>query len=213
VSSRIDELAQLPELEQGRRYGDLRPEFDKAVFSYFGLTDEERALVLETVEILMPSIRPRSFKSLDTPAQHPADVTDFHTYARALAQSLTTWRARTRGRGRFRVSIVANDPRRAGPAGIVRVAYAEEPTQAPTVNTDVSDELVLTTLAQLRGAGLRAIPSGDALTLIPDAHIWVDGSLYLVRPLAQRSWTVRQALRDAEHIVRSVQASTPAEVA
>lgn len=115
------------------------------------------------------------------------------------------------------MSVVASDPARAGPSGIVRISYVEQPTGAPKTATEVSDDLVLTTLAQLRSAGLRAIPSGEALTLVPDAHLWIDGSLYLVRPLTRRSWTVRQALRDAEHIVRTVQtraaAAKPAEVA
>jgi hypothetical protein len=42
--------------------------------------------------------------------------------------------------------------------------------------------------------------------LVPDALLWVNGALYLVRPLTRRSWTVRQAMRDAERIVRDVQA-------
>jgi hypothetical protein len=211
------ELAALDELEQGPRFAARRAVLDEAVFSYFGLTSEERTIVAETVEILMPSIRPRSFRSLDTPAQHSADTDDFKTYAEALAQSLTSWRTRSGGRGRFEVSVVASDPARAGPSGIVRIRYAEQPTGAPQVATEVSDDLVLTTLAQLRTAGLRAIPSGEALTLVPDAHVWIEGALYLVRPLTRRSWTVRQALRDAEHIVRTVQArgasAKPAEVA
>ena len=206
VTEHIAELAALDELEQTPRYGALRAVLDEAVFSYFGLTPEERTLVTETVEILMPSIRPRSFRSLDTPAQHAAGANDFKAYAEALAHSLTSWRARTRGRGRFEVSVVASGPARAGPSGIVRVSYAEQPTGAPRVSTEVSDDLVLTTLSRLRNAGLRAIPSGEALSLVPDAHLWIEGSLYLVRPLTQRSWTVRQALRDAEHIVRTVQA-------
>jgi hypothetical protein len=96
-------------------------------------------------------------------------------------------------------------PNRAGPFGIVRIAYVESPTNGPKVDTTIDDELVLTTLDGLRAAGLRTIPAGDALALIPDAHLWIDGALYLVRPLSRRSWTVRQALRDAEHIVRTVQ--------
>ena len=205
VSLHMAALAALPELEQARRFGELRPDLDKAVFSYFGLTADEQVLIRETVDILMPSIRPRSFKSLDTPAQHTAGPEDFAAYARALAEALTSWRTRTHGKGRFRVDVVASDPKRAGPSGIVRVTYAEEPTELPLVDTKVNDDLVLQTLAQLRSAGLRAIPGGDSLTLLPDAHLWVDGFLYLVRPLTQRSWTVRQALRDAEHIVRTVQ--------
>lgn len=217
VAGHMTELAMLDELEQAPRYGSLRAALDEAIFRYFGLTLEERTLVTETVEIFMPSIRPRSFRSLDTPAQHAADPEDFETYADALARSLTSWRTRTHGRGRFEVSVVANDPVRAGPSGIVRISYVDHPTGPPKVATKVSDDLVLTTLEQLRNAGLRAIPSGEAVTLVPDAHLWIDGSLYLVRPLTQRSWTIRQALRDAEHIVRTVQAraaiAKPAEVA
>lgn len=205
VHTHTKAIAALPELEQRRRYEELRSDLDQAVFTYFGLSPEEQTLVRETVEVLMPSIRPRSFKSLDTPAQHKAKSGDFCTYARALAESLTSWRTRTRGRGRFSVDVVAGDPDRAGPSGIVRVTYFEEPTERPVVNAAVDDGLVLQTLAELRNAGLRAISLGDSLTLIPDAHLWINGSLYLVRPLTQRSWTVRQALRDAEHIVRTVQ--------
>lgn len=205
VASKMATIAALPELEQGRRYAELRPNLDQAVFTYFGLTREEQTLVRETVDILMPSIRPRAFKSLDTPAQHTAKPRDFNVYACALAESLTSWRSRTRGKGYFRVDVVASDPERAGPSGIVRITYTERPTGAPVVDTRVNDDLVLQTLARLRVSGLRAIPTGDSLTLVPDAQLWIDRSLYLVRPLTQRSWTVRQALRDAEHIVRTVQ--------
>jgi len=211
VSRHIGEITTLPELEQSRRYDALKSELDSAVFTYFGLTPEEQTLVHETVDILMPSIRPRGFKSLDTPAQLTAGPEDFTVYARSLAESLTTWRSRTRGKGRFQVNVVASDLRRAGPSGIVRITYKETPTGAPVVNTKVNDDLVLQTLNQLRVSGLRAIPMGESLSLVPDAHIWVDQSLYLVRPLSRRNWTVRQALRDAEQIVRTVQSQGAAD--
>lgn len=206
VQIRMTELASLPDLEQVPRYAMLRGELDDAIFAYFGLTTDEQLLVCETVEILMPSVRPRSFKSLDTPAQHRVTAGDFDIYASALAQTLTAWRTKTRGQGRFQVDVVASDPRRAGPSGIVRVSYVQGPAGEPEVSTTINDELVLETLSELRRNGLRAIPSGDFLTLVPDVNVWIDESLYLVRPLGRRSWTRRQALRDAEHIVRSVQA-------
>jgi len=177
VQIRMTELASLADLEQVPRYDTLRGELDDAVFAYFGLTAEEQLLVRETVDILMPSVRPRSFKSLDTPAQHRVVAGDFDIYAMALAEALTAWRAKTRGQGRFRVDVVANDPRRAGPCGIVRVSYIQRPTGKPEVSTKINDELVLATLAELQRVGLRAIPSGDFLTLIPDVHLWIDESL------------------------------------
>ncbi|WP_197485079.1 class I SAM-dependent DNA methyltransferase [Methylomonas koyamae] len=205
VQARMEALSALPDLEQAPRYGELREELDDLVFSYFGLGIQEQKLVRETVGILMPSIRPRSFKSLDTLAQHRTSPKNFDVYANALGEALTAWRTKTHGHGRFHIDVVASDPGRAGPCGIVRVSYDEQTTGRSKVSTQINDELMLATLAELRDAGLRTIPSGDFLTLVPDVHIWIDGALYLVRPLAQRNWTLRQALRDAEHIVRSVQ--------
>lgn len=210
IVGKVDDLTAQAELLQQAHYEEMRGELDKAVFSYFGLTADERTLVSETVEVLMPSIRPRSFKSLDTPAQRIAEEADFLIYADALGKALTDWRDRTGGRGRFHVDVVASDPARAGPSGIVKVSYAEKGRAGTDVAAAVNDELVIETLAALRKSGLRTIPSGDYLTLVPDSHLWIDGSLYLVRPLTQRSWTVRQALRDAEHIVRTVQSSAAA---
>lgn len=205
VIRHVDQLGSQRELQQLAWYESVRGELDAAVFAYFGLTDEEQTLVTETVEVLMPSIRPRSFKSLDTPAQRTAEEKDFKIYATALAAALTAWRDRTGGRGRFHVDVVANDPGRAGPSGIVKISYTENGRAAPSVTAAINDELVIETLDTLRKSGLRTVPSGDYLTLVPNAHLWIDGSLYLVRPLTQRSWTVRQSLRDAEHIVRTVQ--------
>jgi hypothetical protein len=201
----MDMIGTLSDFEQKGRYQQIRPALDEPVFNYFGLSALERALVRETVDVLMPSIRPRSFKSLDTPAQQRANPDNFRTYAETLGDALTSWRERTGGRGRFQVSVAANDPERAGPSGIVRVTYSDDRTEASDVKIEVNDDLVLTTLSELREAGLRTIPAGEVLSLVPDAHIWIDGRLYLVRPLSHRSWTVRQALRDAERIVRSVQ--------
>ena len=206
----VDKLTAEPELLQQARYEGVRATLDTAVFAYFGLTADERTLVSETVEVLMPSIRPRSFKSLDTPAQRTAEEADFRKYADALAKALTEWRDRTGGRGRFHVDVVASDPERAGPSGIVKVSYTEKGCAPPSVAATINDELVIETLAALRKSGLRTIPSGNHLNLVPDAHLWIDGSLYLVRSLTQRSWTVRQALRDAEHIVRTVQSRAAA---
>ncbi|MGO6748001.1 N-6 DNA methylase [Rhizobium ruizarguesonis] len=205
VKAHMAALTALPEFEQGRRYEELRDELDNAVFSYFGLSVEEQMLVRETVAILMPSIRPRSFKSLDTKAQRRAGVDDFTTYAHALADALTAWRQKTGGRGRFHVNVVTGDPNRAGPSGIVRVTYSKDSTSAPEAGSSINDELAIEALAELRSLGLRIIASGDFLALLPDIQIWSDGALYLVRPLTRRSWTVRQATRDAEQIVRGVQ--------
>ena len=205
VSRHMDEIADLPSAQQPTRYQDLRRDLDRLVYTYFGLIREEQALVEETVDVLMPSIRPSSLGSLETPAQRSVRLTDYTTYGNALAQSLTGWRARMGGQGRFRVTVRGSAPGRDGPSGVVRVDYVHNLTAEPEVDALVDDMVVLQILESLRGAGLRRIWSAPMLSLVPDTHIWLDGSLYLVRPATKRNWTIRQALRDAEHIVRLVQ--------
>ena len=205
VSAHMDDIAALPYLQQADRYKELRHELDRLVYAYFGLTPHERTLVQETVDVLMPSIRPRRLANLHTPAQRNARLKDYEAYARALGASLTRWRTKMRGQGRFRVTVKCSEPERDGPSGVVRVEHVRDETADAEIDTGVDDHVVLQTLELLRAAGLRRIRSGTSLILVPDAHIWLDGSLYLVRPATKRSWTVRQALRDAEHIVRLVQ--------
>lgn len=205
VSRYMDEIAKLPCTKQPARYQELRKELDQLVYAYFGLTREEQALVEETVDVLMPSIRPSSLDSLQKPAQRNVGLKDYNAYANALGESLTRWRTRMRGEGHFRITVKGSEPDRDGPSGIVRVDYGRQKTADPEIDAVVDDTVVLQTLSMLRRAGLRRIWSAPSLSLVPDTHIWLDGSLYLVRPATKRNWTLRQALRDAEHIVRLAQ--------
>lgn len=113
---------------------------------------------------------------------------------------------RSGGVGQFSVEVVSSDPARAGPAGIVSIEFRDDKTAAGKSSMQIDDDVVIETLHQLRSLGLSVIPSGEALQLVPDTFIWSQGKLFLVRPLARRNWTVRQALRDAEQIVRDIQA-------
>jgi hypothetical protein len=87
----------------------------------------------------------------------------------------------------------------------VEIKYFESPTAPATSVAEVNDHAVLATLSNLRKLGLAVVSSGDALNLVPDTHIWCDGALFISRPLNKKSWTIRQALRDSERLVRQVQ--------
>ena len=210
VCGHMDKLAELPSDQQPVRYQALRRELDQLVYAYFDLTGEDRALIEETVTLLMPSVRPRSLTALYTPAQQAVESKDYRTFARSLGEALTSWRTRMGGKGCFRVTVNGSKPARAGALGVVRIDLDGGKTTVPKAKVLVDDDLVLQILARLQRAGLRRIWSGLSLSLIPDTHIWIDGSLYLVRPAIKRNWTIRQARRDAEHIVRMVQKSATA---
>ena len=205
VVLRMRYLANVHSFGQDEEYEALREEFDEDVFSFFSLSEKERALVRETINTLLPSIRPRSFSGLSTPAQSRASGKDLDTYGGALSRALAEWRVRMRGQGEFNVSTVANRARRAAALGIVRIEYVPNGQVSPAgIRRTINDEIVQSTLAELRALGLTMVPSGQSLYLLPDIHIWTEEVLYLVRPLTSRLWTQRQAIRDAENIVRAV---------
>ena len=205
VVAKMNEFAQLNSFEQEREYQGSRDELESDVFEYFGISDQDRALVKETVRVLLPSVRPRNFGRLNTRAQERADRREMEIYAGALADALTVWRKRTGGAGAFGVSIAANDKDRAGAVGAVRIEYLPNEEVSRATAARIDDEFVRSTIGRLRRYGLTLVPLGDVLHFAPDVHVWTNEALYLVRPLMRRLWTRRQALRDAEHIVRAVQ--------
>ncbi|MCY4012738.1 MAG: N-6 DNA methylase [Gammaproteobacteria bacterium] len=206
----MDEIAELPLLEQRARYQKLRQELDHLVYAYFDLSSAERDLVRETTTVLLPSIRPASLSALRKGhARRTAHLNDYRAYAKSLLRALTLWRTRMDGEGTFTVTVTGSSNVRDAPCGIVRIDYSPTGTHDPVNQAHIDDDIVHQTLEQLHDAGLRRIQSGPSLSLVPDTHVWLDGSLYLVRPATKRSWTIRQALRDAEHIVRIVQSGTP----
>ena len=158
VSERLDALARLDEITQRRTYETQRDDFDADVFDYFDLSTTERELVRETVEVLMPSIRPRGFASLNTVAQKRPGPVSYERYATALGDALTEWRQRTGGTGRFVIEVITSDPGRAAPIGIVRVTYKPKRTGPPRTAASVDTEAVLATLAELRRQGLTIMP-------------------------------------------------------
>lgn len=179
-------------------------EFDQDVFDYFGLTDEDRIRVRETVDVIVPSIRPRSRKSLYTLSQKPARVTDLETYANALGRELTQWRIKKRGVGQFKISVTYSDLDRSGSFGITKVDLASDYNGAAITEVRRDPQPLPLRLSEhpemmnFAGSTLRQ-PQLD-----PDLFGWESNTMYIVRSTVRRNWTVRQAHRDAERIVRSV---------
>lgn len=207
VSGVMRQLRALGRTERKDQYQELRPAIDELVFDYFKLTSRERRLVEEAVAVLLPSVRPRSFKSLDTPAQRRARAGDLRRYATTLAAALDEWRDALGGKGHFEVNVCAAPPARTGALGAVRVSVSPGRAQAAQAEVRIEDAAVAGALKELREQAMSPQTVADVLQLSPDTLIWTAKSVYLVRPLARRAWMERAALRDAERIVREVHAS------
>jgi len=95
IQSRMKILRARPQLEQAHHYNAMRHELDEAVFDYFGITANERVLIRETVEVLMPAIRPSSLKQVEMLARRRPSQDEVAMYARTLGDALTAWREKT----------------------------------------------------------------------------------------------------------------------
>lgn len=210
VARRTRELEKVPSLEQPSTYAAMRSELDRMVYRYFGLSPMEMRLVDETVEVLLPSVRPRSYSSLRTPAQGRTRQTHLKSYARTLAEGLADWRHRLKGQGAFNVDVVAMDPSQIGPIGVVRVVFNPKAARDAS-SVQIDDSAVHATLQEMRRSDLLPAKRGELMQFGADTFVWTDRALYVVRPLIRRCWLDRSALRDAERIVEMVQRGASAQ--
>ena len=182
----------------------ITPRLNEIVFDYFGLSHRERDIVTETVALIGPSIRPRSYKSLDTPLQSPATKTDIEDYAQLLQYELESWTQKLGGFGCFSVEAKLMSPQDVGAIGSIKIKFDPECRQRD-FSVEQNDLAVVAVVAQLQAEGFIDTALGESFTSLAGNFVWTDDSLYIIKPLMQRFWLKRCALKDASRIVGDVQ--------
>ena len=196
-------LEAAPELGRVSLWEEQRPRVQQLIEAYFELDDEARAIVHETVEVIVPSTRPYGLSRVFEIASQRVSVDRAHTYARALRAELEVWRDTHDGRGEFEIETLLTDADRAGPFGVVRVSLRSERVAAPVARR--TDEAVYAVLHELNQRKLLPLSVRESVYFVPDTVIHAGDTLYLITPQTERLWLRRQALRDAATIVRFVQ--------
>lgn len=187
-------------------FSSVRDGLNDLVFDYFELTDAEKLLVQETVTEIVPSIKPRGFSSLYTKLQQRTDSTQMASYAAALELELLDWQRELDGKGGLAVEVVAMDSHNAGAFGVVRVDLRSGNEKAKILE---DNQAVKKVLDELRNRQLLPMSVTEDMYFSPDAIIWTDRSLYLIRPLIRRFWLRHTAVRDARSIVLSIHEASP----
>ncbi|UQV18968.1 hypothetical protein MU852_03625 [Brevundimonas albigilva] len=93
---------------------------DEIIFDYFGLSQQERAVVRDMVELVAESLQPTSYDELLTPLQHVATFEDMPVYIRQLDATLAAWAGD--GRGRASAQVIDKHGDRT-PLDIVHVSF------------------------------------------------------------------------------------------
>ena len=166
---------------------DLLSRLDGLCYRYFGLGEEEIALVEDAVDNVIPSVQPHRGASVDL--WRSADRSDRESYASTLTSSLAPW---------FDENAAVNVVLEAGNGDLALlrlrlVDRAGSELYHEEEGRDVGEAL------QRLGEQLDVRLPGN-FHLVPDFRLFAGDSLYLVKPLRRRFWLRSAAIADADAV-------------
>ena len=164
---------------------DVFDELDRHCYAYFGLGEEEIALVEDAVDEVIPSIQPHPGASIDL--CRPASQTDREVYTSTLVASMSDWFDKT-------VAINAVLEARNDDLALLHLQLVDAGSGAPYKEQDgrAVGEAIGRLCAQMQ------VPLPGNFQLVPDFRFFTGKSLRLVKPLQRRFWLRSAAIADAD---------------
>ena len=182
-------------------YAQIKRQIDDLIYEYFGLSANEVALVAEANEVLVPSVRPRGYKSINTTVFKAVDAEYLKAYVRTLGSELDAWKAHLGGKGELIVKawMVGTSVGRA-----TAVAVTLAPTKSARFDELKLEGWISKVMRGLSSQGLFPAQRSETVVFLPDVTIQAPGAFLLVRPSFRRMWLKRSAMRDARAIVERI---------
>jgi hypothetical protein len=171
---------------------DAKRQIDPLIFEYFEASDLERILIEDTIKVYEPSSTPSNIY-IDIPTTQDVSGPTRKSYCEMLCTTLNDFSSK----GKQKVSCSATISKS------LRTAIIEikkSPKTIPYVERSSSKELEIA-IARINKA-LKMI-SGRIFWLL-GAKVFIDDSIYLIKPLDAGSWTKTAALNDADEIAIAI---------
>ncbi len=166
---------------------------NQLVYQYYGFTEAEITIIEDTIRYILPSIQPRAKKI--PPLWEKAGRNHFQEYVTTLTATLTDW---LKPSNYLSATLMFNHP---------DLAVVGLKIQA----TPPKQSFIITETAQAFKAALTRINTelkrriSPNFHLIPDLRIFIDDTLYLIKPKALRYWLKSAALNDADAVIADLQ--------
>ena len=170
----------------------LQRTIDELAYAYFGLSNDEVALIDDAVEFIIPALQPHEghFPALWGAPDRPQRA----MYARTLAASLAGW---FRGRGGIGTRLMACSP----DLSVLRLRLGDDSVYEEDENGELT--AVLGKLHEHINQ-----PIDGNFHVMPDLRVFAGESLYLIKPMQLRFWLRATALADADAIALELQQLT-----
>lgn len=167
------------------RLEDLLGEIDRLAIEFFCLSAEEKILVEDTVDQVIPAVQPSGFPAL----WGPATFNERRTYARTLVDRLV---ACLKDGSAIGARLVAHN----GDLAVLQLSLRDVPGSFEY--GEHRDEAVGMALSRLEERLADPLVSNFQAT--PDVRVFDGRELFLVKPMARRFWLRSAALADADAI-------------
>jgi hypothetical protein len=165
---------------------------ESLIEEYFDIDDIEQALIADTRDIIIPSIRPtRAYP--DVPTLHPSTEAQRTAYTKVLCDTLNGW-----AKKEYQVHGKAGT---AGAAGVGLIVLEKTRRGEPPAQLDGITDDVLTTLAHLERIVAKRHSSFE---LVRGLKVFDKNLLYITKSLGQRFWTSTAALNDADEVAGTI---------
>ena len=189
LAALVDEARRSAERSPIFRPGNDRRlnELDSLCYSYFGLGEEEIALVEDAVGEVIPFVQPSKRASVDL--WKPAGKGDRRTYASTLGRSMKQWFDED-------VNIAIVLEARNEDLALLHLRLVERQREEPYRERD--DKAIGDALRRL--AARVDVPLPGNFQVVPDFRLFIGSSLYLTKPLQRRFWLRSAAIADADAI-------------
>lgn len=205
VAAFVSKMENTVQFERQFMYDNWKDRAEQLMADYFGITRLERARIREVTDLVLPSVQPPSYTSLNTPLQHRVRDTQLKNYVHTLLHELGQWRDAMGGTGSFDATMTVGSAQVCGALGILRLDVVADKQHKSATRPQVADVAVAAVLQQMRLHHLLPVHLHGDFYLAADVVIRQGNSLYLVKPMVRRLWLQAEAVRDAERVVRYVQ--------
>lgn len=172
------------------------------IYEYFDVLQMEKALIDDTVRVIIPSVRPTR-KRLVVPTIIPSTGKQLVDYTKCVCDTLNGW---AKG-GKYTVHgyTTASANLGIGVAVLLKIRSDQPFAARPAALGDL-----FAALDRLRAATSQRL---NTLELIRGTKVFDGNTLYVVKPIGQRSWTQTAALNDADEIAGTILLQAPERIA
>ncbi len=171
---------------------NFQQDIEPLIYKYYGISEWERILIEDTINIFEPSSTPSSMKSR-IPTLEPTSPDFRKKYANLLCQVLNSW-AKS---GKQRVSALTRFSSSLG-YGVFTLTKSSKTMGYEEKKSDSEMNAVLERI-------LKLLPNRTGgLSYLRGLKIFDGNMIHFVKPLTKRHWTKTSALNDADEIAAAI---------